>query len=69
MAVPVSILNDVYHIKQDRKPAMSPQRAFWNKTCARPVIASEAKQSMVPREERMDCFASLAMTIAGLSAG
>src|SRR5260370_33914943 len=26
------------------------------------VIASTAKQSMPPREERMDCFASLAMT-------
>jgi hypothetical protein len=26
------------------------------------VIASEAKQSTLPRDERMDCFASLAMT-------
>jgi hypothetical protein len=26
------------------------------------VIASEAKQSMSPRKERMDCFAALAMT-------
>src|SRR5258708_7170354 len=26
------------------------------------VIASEAKQSIPPRKERMDCFASLAMT-------
>jgi hypothetical protein len=26
------------------------------------VIASEAKQSIVPRKETMDCFASLAMT-------
>ena len=26
------------------------------------VIASEAKQSIVPHKERMDCFASLAMT-------
>src|SRR3954468_13368446 len=26
------------------------------------VIASEAKQSISPRDERMDCFASLAMT-------
>src|SRR5713226_1745870 len=26
------------------------------------VIASEAKQSISPRKERMDCFASLAMT-------
>ncbi len=26
------------------------------------VIASEAKQSIVPRKERMDCFAALAMT-------
>ncbi len=25
------------------------------------VIASEAKQSIEPRKERMDCFASLAM--------
>jgi len=69
MAIPVFILNYVYHIKQDRKAAMGRQRAFWNKTCTRPVIASEAKQSMMPREEEMDCFASLAMTIAGLSAG
>src|SRR5712691_8204023 len=29
---------------------------------ARAVIASEAKQSIAPRKERMDCFASLAMT-------
>src|SRR5260370_26381258 len=27
------------------------------------VIASEAKQSILPHKERMDCFASLAMTI------
>jgi hypothetical protein len=26
------------------------------------VIASEAKQSIVPHEERIDCFAALAMT-------
>ena len=26
------------------------------------VIASKAKQSIVPSKERMDCFASLAMT-------
>jgi hypothetical protein len=26
------------------------------------VIASKAKQSISPRKERMDCFASLAMT-------
>jgi hypothetical protein len=26
------------------------------------VIASAAKQSILPREERMDCFAALAMT-------
>ena len=26
------------------------------------VIASAAKQSILPRKERMDCFASLAMT-------
>ncbi|WP_212416755.1 hypothetical protein, partial [Bradyrhizobium sp. AUGA SZCCT0222] len=29
------------------------------------VIASAAKQSMPPHEERMDCFASLAMTLVG----
>jgi hypothetical protein len=29
------------------------------------VIASEAKQSMSPHEERMDCFAALAMTWIG----
>jgi hypothetical protein len=27
------------------------------------VIASAAKQSISPRKERMDCFASLAMTV------
>jgi hypothetical protein len=27
------------------------------------VIASEAKQSISPRKGRMDCFASLAMTV------
>jgi len=27
------------------------------------VIASEAKQSISPRKERMDCFAALAMTV------
>src|SRR6266516_3173682 len=32
------------------------------------VIASEAKQSMRRRKERMDCFASLAMTWRGRSA-
>src|SRR6266699_155903 len=30
------------------------------------VIASEAKQSILPRKERMDCFASLAMTAVAL---
>src|SRR4030081_1333512 len=29
---------------------------------ARAVIASAAKQSILPRKERMDCFAALAMT-------
>src|ERR1700704_1469688 len=29
---------------------------------ARSVIASVAKQSILPRKERMDCFAALAMT-------
>jgi len=29
---------------------------------ARAVIASEAKQSIAPHKERMDCFAALAMT-------
>jgi hypothetical protein len=29
------------------------------------VIASEAKQSISPRKGRMDCFASLAMTVSG----
>ena len=29
---------------------------------APPVIASEAKQSILPRKERMDCFAALAVT-------
>jgi hypothetical protein len=31
------------------------------------VIASEAKQSISPHKERMDCFASLAMTVRGRS--
>jgi len=30
---------------------------------SRTVIASEAKQSISPHKERMDCFASLAMTV------
>jgi hypothetical protein len=30
------------------------------------VIASEAKQSILLRKERMDCFASLAMTVSQL---
>src|SRR6266705_4925730 len=29
------------------------------------VIASEAKQSILPRKGRMDCFAALAMTVSG----
>jgi hypothetical protein len=29
------------------------------------VIASAAKQPILPREERMDCFAALAMTLIG----
>jgi hypothetical protein len=33
--------------------------------CMSAVIASEAKQSISPRKERMDCFASLAMTGRG----
>ena len=32
---------------------------------ARAVIASEAKQSILPRKGRMDCFAALAMTVSG----
>jgi hypothetical protein len=31
--------------------------------CLEIVIASEAKQSISPRKERMDCFAALAMTV------
>jgi hypothetical protein len=31
--------------------------------CVDVVIASEAKQSISPSKERMDCFASLAMTV------
>ena len=31
------------------------------------VIASAAKQSISPRKERMDCFASLAMTALHLN--
>jgi hypothetical protein len=34
----------------------------FNFQTARIVIASRAKQSIVPRKERMDCFAALAMT-------
>jgi hypothetical protein len=30
------------------------------------VIASAAKQSIVPQKERMDCFAALAMTGDGV---
>ncbi len=32
-----------------------------NPQLSRPVIASEAKQSMAPQKRNMDCFASLAM--------
>jgi hypothetical protein len=32
------------------------------------VIASKAKQSIAPRKERVDCFASLAMTLVGPNA-
>jgi hypothetical protein len=37
---------------------------------AQPVIASEAKQSISPSKERMDCFVAslLAMTIGLISA-
>ena len=37
--------------------------------CHRPetVIASEAKQSILPRKGRMDCFAALAMTVLHLN--
>jgi len=31
------------------------------------VIASAAKQSMLPHKERMDCFAALAMTIENVA--
>jgi len=34
----------------------------FNHCCLWNVIASEAKQSIVPHKERLDCFASLAMT-------
>jgi len=40
------------------------QRREKAKVCP-PVIASEAKQSMSRHKERMDCFASLAMTLRG----
>jgi hypothetical protein len=36
-------------------------RSWWRWTSF-VVIASEAKQSISPSNERMDCFASLAMT-------
>ena len=41
------------------------ERGFWKKMPARGVIASEAKQPIGPHKERMDCFASLAMTEVG----
>jgi hypothetical protein len=38
----------------------------WQRTII--VIASAAKQSISPRQERMDCFASLAMTAEVIAA-
>jgi hypothetical protein len=35
---------------------------MWRDRSSNIVIASEAKQSILPRKERVDCFASLAMT-------
>src|SRR3981189_2879674 len=49
---------------RDREPGRS-AADFWGKTLIRPtVIASEAKQSISPRKESVDCFVAslLAMT-------
>src|SRR5712691_1172809 len=42
--------------------AARPMTGSAKRSIARAVIASEAKQSILPRKERMDCFAPLAMT-------
>jgi hypothetical protein len=43
--------------------ALNPWTAAGNKSAGpSSVIASEAKQSIAPPKESMDCFASLAMT-------
>ena len=42
-----------------------PMTGSAKQSIARAVIASEAKQSIAPRKERMDCFAALAMTVSG----
>ena len=34
-----------------------------------PVIASEAKQSIAPREERMDCFVALLLAMTWKQSG
>jgi len=47
--------------KQSIEPRPSLRAKRSNPSC-RAVIASEAKQSISPRKERMDCFAPLAMT-------
>src|SRR6476620_2679449 len=48
-----------------RIPANLGRRASRECETVSTVIASAAKQSMSPHEERMDCFASLAMTWIG----
>jgi hypothetical protein len=51
----------------DRPPELVIGRRFaptrWRAMMVSAVIASEAKQSILPRKERVDCFAALAMTL------
>src|SRR4030088_2944932 len=45
-----------------RRLSARPSSRGAKQSIARAVIASEAKQSIAPHKERMDCFAALAMT-------
>src|SRR6267154_6276519 len=50
------------HCEPTGRANARPMTGSAKRSIARAVIASAAKQSISPRKERMDCFASLAMT-------
>src|SRR5882724_976217 len=50
------------HCEPTGRANARPMTGSAKQSIARAVIASEAKQSIAPRKERMDCFAALAMT-------